>query len=160
MKPNRKLFRDYLFALRDAGRKIDLMEFTAFCRSFTNSLAEEKRYELLAGISRKYNFSESGEVLPEAVLTHTAFDTPFLGNMMLAIEKYKETAEYNFLDSSLLQLAFFVHDFAEGISLKGDVDFINKLVLFEAERSAIMLHYVSLSSIEKCPFDRSYQFFQ
>ena len=37
------------------------------------------------------------------------------------------------LDSSLLQLAFFVHDFAEGISLKGDVDFINKDSAVERE---------------------------
>ncbi|MBU4421522.1 hypothetical protein KKB41_00980 [Patescibacteria group bacterium] len=144
--PARQALRNYLFSLRDAGRKIDLAEFTGFCRLFTNSLAEEKRYELLAGLSRKYNFSESGEALPEAVLTHTAFDTPFLGNMMLALEEDEETACCNFLDGRLLQLAFFVHDFAEGISLKGDVDFVNKNSAIEKEEEEALELLLSVVS--------------
>jgi hypothetical protein len=117
--PKKRKLRKFLLDLRARGQKIDLMNFTYFCRLLTGALAEDKRWKLCTKMCKDRKMSETGEALPETILEHTGIDTPLLGGMMLA----KEMSIGTVLSYDILPVTFFIHDLPEGIALKGDVDY-------------------------------------
>lgn len=115
----KKELRKFLLDMKASGQKIDLVNFTYFCRLLTGALAEDKRWKMYTKMCKERKLSANGEALPETILEHTGIDTPLLGGMMLARERQARTR----LHYDLLQLAFTLHDLPEGVALKGDVDF-------------------------------------
>ncbi len=120
--PKKKKLREFLLGMKAAGQKIDLMNFTYFCRLLCDALSEDKRWKFYTKMCKDRKMSATGETLPETILEHTGIDTPMLGGMMLA----KELKAGTVLSYDVLPVTFFLHDLPEGIALKGDVDYTLK----------------------------------
>ncbi len=120
--PKKKKLRAFLMDLRTRGEKIDLVNFTYFCRLLCDALAEDKRWKLCTKMCKERGMSATGEALPETILEHTGIDTPLLGGMMLGIERQAGTI----LNYDILPVVFTIHDMPEGVAPKGDVDLVLK----------------------------------
>lgn len=120
--PKKQKLRAFLKKMRAEGKKLDLVNFTYFCRLITHALAEDKRWKQYTLMCKERGFSKTGQALPENILEHTGIDTPLLGGMMLAREMQAATP----LSYCLLPVAFALHDMPEGVALQGDVDYGRK----------------------------------